>query len=162
MNHKQKKGKGMTLEQNIRELRKIYGLSQEQVADAMDINRSTLVAVEKGDRDLNSEELGKLADYLGIDITELVAQEVPDYEKYEQMILEVVDEYVKQTEGKSLPKTFLAKLLYLTDFSWFYDELKANERYEISQNRIWSSPRSIFSSVRRDGRSRKTINRRIK
>ena len=124
MNHKQKKGKGMTLEQNIRELRKIYGLSQEQVADAMDINRSTLVAVEKGDRDLNSEELGKLADYLGIDITELVAQEVPDYEKYEQMILEVVDEYVKQTEGKSLPKTFLAKLLYLTDFSWFYDELK--------------------------------------
>ena len=124
MNHKQKKGKGMTLEQNICELRKIYGLSQEQVADAMDINRSTLVAVEKGDRDLNSEELGKLADYLGIDITELVAQEVPDYEKYEQMILEVVDEYVKQTEGKSLPKTFLAKLLYLTDFSWFYDELK--------------------------------------
>ncbi len=117
------KGIGMTLEQNIRELRKIYGLSQEQVAGAMDINRSTLVAVEKGDRDLNSEELGKLADYLGIDITELVAQEVPDYEKYEQMIIEVIDVYSKLA-NKSLPKTFLAKLLYLTDFSWFYDELK--------------------------------------
>lgn len=120
----------MTLEQNIRELRKIYGLSQEQVAGAIGINRSTLVAVEKGDRELNSEELGKLADYLGIDISELVAQEIPDYEKYEQMILEIVDTYILETvseshpTGKSLPKTFLAKLLYLTDFSWFYNELK--------------------------------------
>lgn len=113
----------MTVEQNIRELRKIYGLSQEQVAEAIGINRTTLVAVEKGDRELNSEELGKLADYLGIDIAELVAQEIPDYEKYEQMIIEVVDRYYRET-GKSLPKTFLAKLLYLTDFSWFYSELK--------------------------------------
>ena len=39
------------------------------------------------------------------------------------MILEVVDTYCKETK-KSLPKTFLAKLLYLTDFSWFYNELK--------------------------------------
>lgn len=112
----------MTVEQNIRELRKIYGLSQEQVAEAIGINRTTLVAVEKGDRELNSEELGKLADYLGIDIAELVAQEVPDYEKYEQMIIEIVDIYCRETK-KSLPKTFLAKLLYLTDFSWFYSEL---------------------------------------
>jgi len=117
------KGMSMTLEQNIRELRKIYGLSQEQVADAIGVNRTTLVAIEKGDRELNSEELGKLADYLGIDIAELVAQELPDYEKYEQMILEVVDYYHKKT-NKSLPKTFLAKLLYLIDFSWFYNELK--------------------------------------
>lgn len=113
----------MSLEENLRELRKVYGLSQSQVSDAIGVNRSTLVSIEKGDRKLSSAEIGKLADYLGIDATDLVNQDMPDMEKYKQMILEVVGQYSKAT-GKSLPKTFLAKLVYLIDFGWFYDELK--------------------------------------
>lgn len=113
----------MSLENNLRELRKVYGLSQEQVAEAIGINRTTLVSVEKGSRKLSSAELGKLADYLGIDMSDLLSRDMPDMEKYKQIILEVVDEYHKAT-GKSLPKTFLAKLVYLVDFGWFYDELK--------------------------------------
>ncbi len=54
----------MTLKKNLRELRAIYGLSQDDVAKAIGVSRSSVVATEKGERELSSEELGKLADFL--------------------------------------------------------------------------------------------------
>lgn len=133
----------MNLEQNLRELRKTYGLSQEQVANAIGINRTTLIVVEKGDRSLSSTELGKLADYLGVDMAELLSQNMPDMEKYRQIILEVIDSYQKKT-GKSLPKTFLAKLVYLIDFSWFYTELKPMSGMKYRKNTYGPVPDQFF------------------
>lgn len=113
----------MSLEKNLRELRKVYGLSQEQVAEAIGVKRTTLVTVEKGERELTSEELGKLADYLGVDIVDLMTQEIPDIEKYQEMIVETLKRYCKYS-GKSATKTMLAKLLYLADFGWYYNHLQ--------------------------------------
>lgn len=113
----------MTLEKNLRELRAIYGLSQDDVAKAIDVSRSSVVATEKGQRELSSEELGKLADFLGVDIIDLLSQEIPDYEKYREMIVETLRRYTKYA-GKSATKTLLAKLIYLADFAWYYEHLQ--------------------------------------
>jgi len=113
----------MTLEKNLRELRKIYGLSQEDIANAINISRSSVVAIEKGERALKSEELGKLAGFLGIDIADLLSQEIPDYKKYREMIIETLRRYTNYA-GKSATKTLLAKLIYLADFAWYYEHLQ--------------------------------------
>jgi len=102
----------------------MYGLSQSDIADAVGVkSRSTVVAIESGDRDLTSEELGRLADYLGVEIADLIAYEIPDYDKYREMVVETLRKYQEYT-GKSASKTLLAKLIYLADFAWFYNELK--------------------------------------
>lgn len=113
----------MSLEKNIKELRKIYGLSQSEVAEAIGIGRTSMIAVEKGERELNSEELGKLADYLGVELVDLLAQDIPDYDKYKEMIIETLRRY-DEYAGKSATKTLLAKLIYLADFAWFYENLQ--------------------------------------
>lgn len=114
----------MKADNNLRDIRTMYGLSQDDIAKAMGIkSRSTIVAIEKGDRDITSEELGRLADHLGVEITDLLAQDMPNYDKYKEMILEMLRRYTKYA-NKSATKTLLAKLVYLTDFAWYYDELQ--------------------------------------
>lgn len=103
----------------------MYGLSQSDIAKAIGVkSRSTVVAIESGDRDLTSEELGRLADYLGVEIADLVAYEIPDYDKYREMLVETLRRYQAYNNDKPASKTLLAKLIYLADFAWFYNELK--------------------------------------
>lgn len=109
---------------NLKEIRQMYGLSQSDVADAIGIkSRSTIVSIENGDRDLSSEELGRLADFLGVEIADLISFEIPDYDKYREMLIEALRQYQK-LNNKPASKTLLAKLIYLADFAWFYNELK--------------------------------------
>lgn len=110
---------------NVKEIRQMYGLSQSDIADAIGVkSRSTVVAIENGDRDLTSEELGRLADYLGVEIADLIAYEIPDYDKYREMLIETLRKYQEYNDGKPASKTLFAKLVYLADFAWFYSELK--------------------------------------
>src|SRR5680860_1397820 len=97
---------------NLKEIRQMYGLSQSDIADAIGVkSRSTVVAIESGDRDLTSEELGRLADYLEVEIADLIAYEIPDYDKYREMLLETLRRYTKYTQHGA-PKTLFAKLVY--------------------------------------------------
>ena len=89
-------------------------MSREDVASAINLKRSDIAAVEKGDRVLNDEELDKLADFIGIDIVDLLSQENFDYKKYREMIIEALRRYTGYT-GKSVNKTLLAELIYLAD-----------------------------------------------
>lgn len=114
----------MSFEKNLRELRATYGLSQEDVAKAVGVSRTSIVATEKGDRELSSAELGKLADFLGVDMLDLLTQDMPNYAKYREMIVELLRKYTHYA-GKSATKTLLAKLVYLTDFAWYYQNLSA-------------------------------------
>ena len=109
---------------NLKEIRQMYGLSQSDIAEAIGVkSRSTIVAIESGDRDLTSEELGRLADHLGVEIADLIAYEIPDYDKYREMLVETLRRYTELT-GHGIPKTLYAKLIYFADFAWFYDQLK--------------------------------------
>lgn len=114
----------MAFGENLHKLRKIYKLSQEDVASAINLKRSDIAAVEKGDRVLNDEELGKLVDFIGIDIVDLLSQENFDYKKYRETIIEALRRYTGYT-GKSVNKTLLAELIYLADSAWYYEHLQS-------------------------------------
>ena len=132
---------------NLKEIRQMYGLSQSDVADAIGVkSRSTVVAIESGDRDLTSEELGRLADFLGVEIADLIAYEIPDYNKYREMIVETLRRYTKCTTHEA-PKTLLAKLIYLADFAWFYNELKPMSGMKYRRDPYGPVPDQFFKTI---------------
>ncbi len=103
----------------IKDLRKERGFSQSFMAEKIGISRPSYVAIEKGTRDLTLGEFEKLSGILNISFEELENKELPNYEKYKQMILAFL------RKGGIIPKTKLAKLLYFADFAWFYYHLQS-------------------------------------
>ena len=107
----------------IKSLRTKKGLSQLVVAEKLGLSRQSYMAVERGAREMTLQEAEKLCDLHGISIEELSKATTPQYEKYKQMILAYLKSSVS-TDGK-VPKTKLAKLLYLADFAWYYEKLES-------------------------------------
>ena len=108
-----------------RGLRQERGLSQQVVADRLGISRASYIAYEKGGRDLRLSEVRKLADLFGTSTTVLLNNIFPDFEKYQQMLFEFLrNDLTKGGDGK-VPKTKLAKLLYLADFGWYHENLES-------------------------------------
>ena len=103
----------------IKGIRQERGLSQSFMAEKIGISRPSFVAIEKGSRDLTLGEFEKLSGILNISLEELENKELPNYEKYKQMILAFL------RKGGVMPKTKLAKLLYFADFAWFYYHLQS-------------------------------------
>jgi len=58
----------------IVKIRKLKGLSQEDMANFMQINRSSFAQIETGNRNISAIELKKIADYLGYPIERLLAK----------------------------------------------------------------------------------------
>lgn len=56
----------------LQESRRARGLKQQDVADQMNIARTTVVAIEKGERRVNPDELIKLAKIYGRDVSKLL------------------------------------------------------------------------------------------
>src|SRR3954468_14346705 len=65
------------LGQRIAEARKARGKTQEEVADFLGCSRPTYIAIEKGDRLAKSEEIVKLASFLGRKVNDLVRPSAP-------------------------------------------------------------------------------------
>lgn len=107
----------------IKTLRTRRGLSQSAAAEKLGLSRQSYMAVERGAREMTLQEAEKLCEFYAIPIEELASATIPHYEKYKQMILAYLKSPVS-TDGK-VPKTKLAKLLYLADFAWFYDHLES-------------------------------------
>ena len=102
----------------VEKLRSSHGLTQEHVADVLGVSRATYISVTKGKRDLTTGELEKLSAYFNVPIAEFFDQP-RNNEKFRQMFF-----YILHYFKEGIPKTKLAKLLYLADFSFFYDNLK--------------------------------------
>ena len=100
---------------NVERIRSSHGLTQEQVADVLGVSRATYISVTKGKRDLTTGELEKLSAYFNVPIAEFFDQP-RNNEKFKQMYF-----YILRYFKEGIPKTKLAKLLYLADFSFFYD-----------------------------------------
>lgn len=109
--------------QKIKEFRIKKGLSQEAVAKAIGVSRPTYTAIEMGKQKLDIEESKKLASLFGVDVDSLLTGNVPNIMKYKHMILTYLR--MNLSKDKKIPKTKLAKLLYLADFTWFYDHLES-------------------------------------
>jgi len=107
--------------ERVIKLREQSKLTQEEVANKLNISRQRWILVEKGERDLSTEELGKLAELFGIDVADFF-EEIPNLKKFRQMYFTCL-RYAANDHG-SVPKTKLAKLLYLADFTNFFKELE--------------------------------------
>ena len=107
----------------IKSMRQKKGLLQQQVADMLGISRPSYIALENGAREPRLNEAEKLANVLGMSIDDLLGEETPNIEKYKQMLLAFLRSKLAK-DGK-VPKTKLAKLLYLADFSWYHSRLES-------------------------------------
>lgn len=107
----------------IKALRTERGFSQSFVADKLGLSRPSYMAIEHGNRELTLDEAEKLKDLFGISIEEFAKATLPKYDKYKQMIVAFLKSPIS-TDGK-VPKTKLAKLLYLADFAWYYGKLES-------------------------------------
>lgn len=107
----------------IKNLRTKRGFSQLVVAEKLGLSRQSYMAVERGNREMTLKEADKLCDLYSISIEELSSAAAPQYEKYKQMILAYLKSPV--SEDGRVPKTKLAKLLYLADFAWYYEKLES-------------------------------------
>ena len=111
--------------QIIKELRTKYNFSQDHVAKAIGVSRPTYTAIESGKQKLDIEEAKKLANLYSIGIDELHSGRIPDIEKYKHMILSYLRMDLTSKKDGKVTKTKLAKLLYLADFSWFYEHMES-------------------------------------
>lgn len=107
----------------LKDLRIKNNLSQEQVATAIGVSRPTYSAIEVGKQKLNTDEVQKLASLYRVSVDDLLSGHIPNIAKYKQMILTYLR--MKLAPDGKIPKTKLAKLLYLADFAWFYEHTQS-------------------------------------
>ncbi len=131
--------------EKIKELRNKNNLSQEKIAKAIGVSRPTYTAIESGKQELSLKEAKKLANVFGISVDELLFGDTPNIPKYKHMILTFLRMNLSG-DGK-IPKTKLAKLLYLADFAWFYDNLESMSGMQYRKITYGPVPDSFFRAL---------------
>ncbi|HWJ37835.1 MAG TPA: helix-turn-helix transcriptional regulator [Sphingomicrobium sp.] len=63
-----------TLAGNLRRLRSIRGLSQEALADLAGLHRTFVGSVERAERNISVDNIGKLATALGVSAADLLKE----------------------------------------------------------------------------------------
>ncbi len=118
------------LAHNLEKARLARGYTQEQIATKIGLSRPTYAQVEAGKRDITLSQAELLAAMLRVSIDELrgapdgvstFSDSLASVEKYKQIILNAL-QFGAAKDGK-ITKTKLAKLVYLADFTWYYNNL---------------------------------------
>lgn len=117
------------IHKTLQQARTAFGYNQEQMAELLGVSRPTYAEIEKGKGDVTMSSLERLANKTGISINSLLTREDIRVEatnqealnKYKKMLLYMLN-CGAASDGK-ITKTKLAKLLYLADFTWFYQNL---------------------------------------
>ncbi|MBQ3280132.1 DUF4065 domain-containing protein [Candidatus Saccharibacteria bacterium] len=116
---------------NIEKLRLAKGLTQEQVAKSIGVSRPTYINIENGIKELTVSQAEMLAAVLRVNVEDLLdttdgvvafSDSKNSFEKFKQIVLNAL-KYGADDDGK-ITKTKLAKLVYLADFIWFYENSK--------------------------------------
>ncbi len=131
----------------IKELRKNHNLSQQKVANELWITRQTFSKIEKGESKLSLWQAVKLTELFDVNIdvflpdTDNSQNKEIKLEKYEQ----IVTNFIKYgSVNNKIPKTKLAKLCYLLDFSWYYNNLNSITNLEYKKLQYWPVPGEYF------------------
>lgn len=142
----------MTNSINIKELRKKFGMSQEELARRLNLSRPTFINLEKGDRPLKLEEKEKIQEIFGI-IKEHESEAKSDMridipqkklDKFKQVLLYILE----KVGGKpNIGLTVLYKLLYFIDFDYYekYEEQLMGLTY--IKNHHGPTPREFIKVV---------------
>ena len=116
---------------NLKAARLARGFTQEQAAHAIDLTRPTYALIEADKKDITLKQAEILAAMLRISVDELrgsadgvvsLLNPEASMEKYKQIILNALASGADEHDGK-ITKTKLAKLVYLADFTWYYNHL---------------------------------------
>lgn len=107
---------------NIKSIRNSKNLTQENMAETLGINRATYINIEAGRREITLDELEKLCNKLGIMPSDILLPSEQHRtlveKKFKQVYYYILEKHFKD---HGVPKTKLAKLLYLSDFACFYE-----------------------------------------
>jgi hypothetical protein len=87
------------------------------------MSRTSYILVEQGKKELSLSEAQIISNIFGISLKDMEMGTVPNIDKYKEMIISFLRSFNKG-DGK-IPKTKLAKLLYLADFSYYYTNAKS-------------------------------------
>jgi transcriptional regulator with XRE-family HTH domain len=66
----------LTLARNLRRLRAMRGISQEELADLAGLHRTYVGSVERSERNISIDNLAKLASALEISLSALLEEEI--------------------------------------------------------------------------------------
>ena len=130
------------MENFITKLRKLNKLSQEDLAKKIGVSRPTLIAIEKGEKDITVSQLKKLSEIFDIPLEILLDDELSvdkkiDYQNFSEqsfkrfrnLVLQCI-KYGSDEKDAKITKTKLAKLVYLCDFANYYNFLTPISGFE--------------------------------
>ena len=131
--------------QFIKTLRNERGFSQSELAIKLGMSRPSYIAIEQGKKELTLSEAKKLSEIFGVSLKEMESGISANYEKYKQMILA----YIRNAGSKDgcITKTKLAKLVYLADFAWFYNNLESMSGMQYRKIQYGPVPDSYFRAI---------------
>ena len=98
------------INQTLKELRKLHGYTQLDLAMALEIDNSTYAKIEKGSSEINLSKLEQIANFYKMSVVELLAYPNMVKEKYESLkpkisiTIDVYSDYQQKTLMEVLEK----------------------------------------------------------
>lgn len=141
-----------TLWEKITELRKDSKLTQEQIANYLEINRVSLANIENDKRILKKGDklLLQIANLFEVDEDELLdwtkkeeykkIKEDDDHKKFKNLILYIL---TKCWQKPNIWKTVLNKLLYFSDFNYYENKWENISNQDYIKLPRWPVPKDI-------------------
>ena len=132
--------------QFVKTLRNKRGFSQSELAIKLGMSRPSYIAIEQGKKELTLSEAENLSEIFGVSLKEMESGISANYEKYKQMILAYIRNAGSKKNGR-ITKTKLAKLVYLADFAWFYNNLESMSGMQYRKIQYGPVPDSYFRAI---------------
>ena len=104
------------LGERIREERRKLGLTQAQLAEAVDISDTYMGAIERGERSLTLDTLVRLVNRLGVTVDYLLADSVTDSDA------NIMDQFKQIIDNQPMDRKQMAINVLRTIFSYFDQE----------------------------------------
>ena len=120
------------------------GISQEELAGSLGMSRNTVISIENGKRELTLSEAERFSRILGVSVEALISEQLPNFSKYKEMILYTLSQV--NGDGK-IPKTKLAKIIYLADFAWFYYKMESMSGMSYRKIMFGPVPDAYFRAI---------------
>ncbi len=136
---------------SIKKLRIERGVSQQELADLLEITRQTFSKLENWKIDPTLWQAVKISEFFGVDVVEFLpwdtqtrATKEIDWEKYRQIIKNFIKYW---SNNWKITKTKLAKLCYLLDFARYYNNLESITWLEYRRIQQWPVPDAYFRTI---------------
>jgi len=101
------------LGERIREERRKLGLTQAQLAEAVDISDTYMGAIERGERSLTLDTLVRLVNRLGVTVDYLLADSVTDSDA------NITEQFMQIIDSQPMDRKQMAINVLRTIFSYF-------------------------------------------